>query len=326
VAETFVDPNHFQATCYKATNWTPLGLTAGSGRQARDFYQKHGTPKTLWVKELAKGARLLLADPAPLPASQARAVSPSAGVRSAASFATCTSLHEVFIKLPDPRAKSGRRYKQSQLLSILALGMLSGCRDLKAIVTMGQHLRQEQLRALGGRKRPKTGCLEAPSYNAYYNLIRQMDASAFDRAISEWLTAREGTLPRDLAIDGKVLRGTTDDKGFKLELIALVENRTQRLIAQEATHVLSEAEKDKQEGELTAGRRLLREIPTLEGASVSADALFTVPDIAQTIVQEKGGDYILAVKGNQPTLHEHLQSAFAASHRGAQRPLFGPAT
>lgn len=326
VAETFVDPNYFQATCYKATNWTALGLTAGSGRQARDFYQKHGTPKTLWVKELAKDARRLLADPAPLPADQAHAVRPSAGVRSAAGFATCSSLHELFIRLPDPRAKSGRRYKQSQLLCILALGMLSGCRDLKAIVTLAQHLSQGQLRSLGGRKRRKTGCFEVPSYNAYYNLIRQMDADAFVAAISQWLTARDGILPRDLAIDGKVLRGTTDAKGFKLELIALVENRTQRLVAQEATYVLSEADKDKQEGELTAGRRLLQKIPTLEGATVTADAIYTVADLAQTIVQDKGGDYIFAVKGNQPTLHEHVQSAFAASHSGAQRPLFGQAT
>lgn len=323
VAETFVDPNHFQATCYKATNWIALGLTAGSGRHARDFYQEHGTPKTLWVKELCKDGRRLLADPAPLPAEQAQGIRPNAMRPSAAGFGTCTSLLEVFERLPDPRAKSGRRYKQSQLLSILALGMLSGCRDLKAIVTLGTHLSQGQLRALGGRKRPKTGCYEAPSYNAYYNLIRQMDARAFDSAISQWLNARDGILPRDLAIDGKVLRGTTDAKGFKLELIALVENKNQRLVGQAAAEVLSEADTDKQEGELTAARRLLRETPTLEGATVTADALYTVGDIAHTIVQEKGGDYILAVKGNQPALHKHVQSAFASSHPGAPRPLFG---
>ena len=326
VAESFVDPNYFQATCYKATNWRALGLTAGSGRHARDFYQEHGTPKTLWVKELIKDARLVLADPAPLPAAQAQAVRPTGVVRSCASFASCRSLHDVFVTLPDPRAKSGRRYKQSQLLSILALGMLSGCRDLKAIVIMGQHLSQNQLSALGGRRRRKTGCFEVPSYNAYYNLIGQMDADAFDLAITQWLNAREGILPRDLAIDGKVLRGTTNDKGFKLELIALVENKTQRLVGQEATQVLSEANEDKQEGELTAGRRLLHAVPTLDGATVTADALYTVADLAKTIVQDKGGDYLFALKGDQPTLHEHVQKAFASSHAGAQRPLFGEAT
>jgi len=325
VAETFVDPNLFQATCYKATNWTALGLTAGSGRHARDFYQKHGTPKTLWAKELCKDARRLLADPAALPSEQVQGVRPNAVRPSAASFATCSSLHEVFYRLPDPRAKSGRRYPQALLLSILALGMLSGCRDLKAIVTLGQHLTQGQLRALGGRKRPKTGCYEAPGYNAYYNLIRQMDARAFDAAITEWLNAREGILPRDLAIDGKVLRGTRDAKGFKLELIALVENKTQRLVGQDAAEVLSESDIDKQEGELTAARRLLRELPTLEGAIVTADALHTVGDIAHTIVQDKGGDYILAVKGNQPGLHKHVHDAFASSHPGAPTPLFGKA-
>lgn len=322
VAETFVDPDYAQATCYKATNWQPLGITAGSGRHARDFYVRHDRPKTLWCIELCKGARPLLADPAPLPEECRKGVIAGAVKSTEASFATCLSLMEVFARLPDPRARSGMRYPQKQLLSILALGTLCGCRDLAAIAILGQSLSQLQLRALGGWKRRKTGLYQAPSYNAYYNLIGQMDAQGFDGALCEWLGRHEGILPCDLALDGKVLCATKDAKGFRLALIALIENQTQRPVAQQPMRVVSDDAGDKQEGELTAARRLLEAVPTLEGATVTGDAMFTHADIAQRIVQDKGGDYLLAVKDNQPKLHEHVRQVFGARHAGGASPLF----
>ena len=325
VAETFVDPNQFQATCYKATNWVPLGLTAGSGRQARDFYERHDVPKTLWAKELVPGARRMLADAGPLPEYCRAAVPGRMRGKPCATAETCRSLVEVFAALPDPRARSGMRYPQRQLLAILALGMLCGCPDLQAIVDMGQSLSQEQLKALGGWERKKTRCYEAPSYSAYYNLLGQMDAAAFDAALCQWLNAHQGRLPRDLAIDGKVLRGTKDGNGYKLELIALIENKTQRLVAQQAAAVISAADTHKQEGELTCARRLLAGLPSLEGATVTSDALFSVADMAQTIVQDKGGDYIAAVKDNQPTMRQYIEAAFNANQPGAPTPFFGKA-
>jgi hypothetical protein len=325
VAETFVDPNLFKATCYRATNWEALGLTAGSGRQARDFYEQHDVPKTLWVKELVPGARKILANAAPLPEDCRAAVPERMRGKPCATAETCSSLVEVFAGLSDPRARSGMRYPQRQLLAILALGMLCGCPDLQAIVDMGQNLSQDQLKALGGWQRKKTGCYEVPSYSAYYNLLGQMDAAAFDAALCQWLNARQGRLPRDLAIDGKVLRGTKDDKGHRLELIALIENKTQRLVAQEAAAVISNKDEDKQEGELTCARRLLSGLPSLEGATVTADALFTVADVAQIIVQEKGGDYMAAVKNNQPTIFRYIENTFNAKHPGAPVPFFGKA-
>lgn len=328
IAETFVDPEYAQGTCYKATNWRRLGLTAGSGRHARDFYQHHDRPKALWALELVKDARRMLADPALLPEECRSGVIAHAVKGSAASFATCKSLADVFAQLPEPRARSGMRYPQRQLLSILLLGMLCGCRDLQSIVILSQSLSQEQLRALGGWRRKKTGLYEVPSYNAHYNLIGQMDAEAFDAAMCEWFSRHEGALPSDLALDGKVLRGTKDRSGRRLELIALIENKTQRPVAQQAARVLGEGEAQKQEGELTAARRLLKAVPSLEGATVTADALFTHRDIAQSIVQDKGGDYVSAVKANQPKLHAQVKQSFAAATSGkpgSMPPFFGRA-
>jgi hypothetical protein len=329
IAETFVDPQQAQGTCYAATNWQMLGLTAGSGRHARDFYQRHDQPKTLWCLELVKDARRLLAEPAPLPPECQQGVITSAVKGSAASFATCQSLMEVFAKLPDPRAMIGRRYPQKQLLAILFLGMLCGCQDLQAIVILGQQLSQEQLRGLGGLRRKKTGLYEAPGYKAYYHLIGKMDANAFDAALCEWINAHDGQLPRDLAMDGKVLRGTVDENGRRLALIALIENRTQRPVAQQATRIIVNDEDSKQEGELTAARRLLQQVPALDHAVITGDAMFARSDIAQSIVQDKGGDYLLALKDNNPTLAEEVRERFDASierrEEGHERPFFGVA-
>lgn len=334
IAETFVDPQYAQGTCYKATNWQQLGVTAGSGRHARDFYQKHDRPKTLWCLELVKGARQILADPAPLPAECQKGVITGAVMGTEASAATCKSLMALFEHLPDPRGFGGRRYPQKQLLSILALGMICGCQTLQAIVILGQSLSQMQLRALGGIKRKKTGLYEVPSYNAYYNLIGQMDAVGFDAALCEWLSAHEGSLPRDLALDGKVLCGTADGDGYRLALIALIENQTQRLVAQQPTQVIHGDTGSKQEGELTAARRLLQGVPALDHATITGDAMFTRGDIAQTIVQDKGGDYLLALKDNHPTLAAEVRRRFEKAVQepasgqvdpAQERPFFGKA-
>ena len=168
--------------------------------------------------------------------------------------------------------------------------------------------------------------LSRPQLQTFYNLIGQIDPIAFDAALCQWLNAHEGNLPRDLALDGKVLRGTKDIEGRRLALVALIEKRSQRLVAQQPLRIIQDDKESKQEGELTAARHLLAAVPSLEGATVTGDAMFARTDIAQAIVQEKGGDYLLALKDNNPTLHEQSAQAFESRHPGAALPFFGPAS
>jgi hypothetical protein len=262
----------------------------------------------------------MLADPEPLPPECRQGVLAHLVKGTEAESATCRSLMDVFESIPDPRARSGMRYPQKQLLGILALGMLCGCQDLQSIVILGERLSQRQLEALGGWRRRRTGMFESPGYSAYYNLIGQMDAEAFDGALCRWFEEREGCLPKDLALDGKVLRGTADGEGRRLTLIALVEKHTQRPVAQQAARVLQGDQDSKQEGELTAARRLLENLPGLDNAVVTADAMFARTDIAQSIVMDKGGNYVLALKDNNPTLHAQAKAAFDAVVGGSRRP------
>src|SRR3990172_2407849 len=57
LAETFVDPERYAGTCYKAAGWIELGETAGCGRHGDDYYVAHGQPKRLWLRPLEPEAR-----------------------------------------------------------------------------------------------------------------------------------------------------------------------------------------------------------------------------------------------------------------------------
>ena len=56
VVETFVDPQRFRGTCYKAAGWQQLGPTQGYERDWQDFYTDTQHPKELWVRPLGERA------------------------------------------------------------------------------------------------------------------------------------------------------------------------------------------------------------------------------------------------------------------------------
>ncbi len=164
VAETFVDPQIHRGTCYKASGWTPLGLSAGYGRQREDFYERHERPKQIWVKPLRADALQLLRSPGPLPKAHREALNANDN-----SHAVClkveqmTSLWERFHQIEDFRRKAGRRYRLATVLSMIVLGTLCGKHNLKEIVRLTHHLNQAQLRALRSWKTPKQAVFRPPA-------------------------------------------------------------------------------------------------------------------------------------------------------------------
>ncbi len=76
LAESFVDPNLYRGTAYKVSGRSQLGQTRGWKRSAVDFYQEHGVPKQVWIRELEKNACVKLRA-AELPLAWARALRPA---------------------------------------------------------------------------------------------------------------------------------------------------------------------------------------------------------------------------------------------------------
>ena len=118
-----------------------------------------------------------------------------------------------------------------------------------------------------------------------------------------------------IAIDGKTSRRSHDraeDKG-PLHLVSAFATTSRLVLGQEAV--------EGKANELQAIPVLIDRLAEgggLKGALVSIDAIATNAKIAQTITKA-GGDYLLAVKANQPTLRAETQSAFAAAAAGAQQ-------
>ncbi len=57
LAESFTDPEAYAGTCYKASNWEPVGFSAGYARHRADFYVANERPKRLWLRALDPQAR-----------------------------------------------------------------------------------------------------------------------------------------------------------------------------------------------------------------------------------------------------------------------------
>jgi hypothetical protein len=110
LVESYVDERQYRGTCYRACGFKEVGLTAGYGRSSRDFYQEHGVPKALYVRELRPGAAALLRR-SRLPAGLAEHEENVAGPCPLRA-GELNSLLEVFAQLGDQCRGHGLRQPQ----------------------------------------------------------------------------------------------------------------------------------------------------------------------------------------------------------------------
>ncbi len=284
LAETFVDPQEFQGTAYKVSGWSRLGQTAGWKRSADDFYEKHGRPKQVWVRELEKraGARLR----APVEA----AVAPRCTARAQAMRSLVEHLRA---EVPEFRRRESRAYPLAGLLALIALAMFSGVRrGPQDLADYAATLSQGQLRALRFRCHPGTARVRCPERTTFERVLAAVDAVAVERALLLWQEQVLGPgQDRLVIVDGKEIRHA------KVELVSAVSGSGRWL----GTVAVAGGS-----NEIPAARTLLAKLD-VTGQRVLADALHTQTETAQQILYEGGADYLLTVKGNQPGLVATLE-------------------
>jgi len=292
VVESFVQKS-MHGTCYKASNWQLLGETKGYGRTRDDYYTKHNQPKQLWVKELKPGYRELL---------KGRRLPEWAGSVEKNRVPACAETAEDlcgmvkhFSDIPDWRKRCGD-YPVAGLVALVACATLCkiqrGQRDLAAFAAT---LNDKQMAALGFRRTGRPRQYTAPSETTFFRLLSNLDSRALERALQDWQDKVLGRRAKDdnlLAFDGKKLRSSQG-----LEITSLYAVKSGRWLGSELTESKS--------NEIPAAREILRRAD-LEGCLVVADALHTNAETARLIVQEKGADYLLPVKGNQKQLESNL--------------------
>jgi len=304
LAETFTDPETHAGTCYKAAGWEAVGFSARDQTHRAEVFG-HGSKK-LWVKGLQRHARQELCAPELAPAYRG-GLADHAGERCALKVAQMHSLYELFQRVPDPRARAGRRYPIGAVLTLIALGLLRGAVHVSTIVRTAQKLSQSQRAQLRLRFKKGTRYRPVPGYDVFREVLLRMDVAGLAEALTQWLQSHSGTLPRTLAVDGKTIR---DHLGL---IVSLVDT-------EEGTPVAVAAHPEGKGHELKTTQALLAAPEVnLVGATVTADSLHCQDESAHIITREKGGDYVFQVRDNQPTLHQYAQKQLATAP-----PLFRP--
>lgn len=144
-----------------------------------------------------------------------------------------------------------------------------------------------------------------PSHDRFNAVFAALKPAEFDKCLLSWITAlHEITGGQVVAIDGKTLRRSFDKASGKAALHMVSAWATANRVS------LGQVATDAKSNEITAIPKLL-EILELSGCLVTIDALGCQTQIAQKIVEQKA-DYVLAVKRNQPTLHDGIQTFFNA--------------
>ena len=142
---------------------------------------------------------------------------------------------------------------------------------------------------------------KTPCVATLHRVFKGLDVAAFEAEVGNWL-ANSGVEADDpLSLDGKTLRGVHGQEIPGVHLVSAYASRAGAVLAQVAAPGKGE--------ELAAVKEVLGQVP-LKGRVVVADALLTQRKVCEQIVAG-GGEYLLPVKENQPTLRRDLEVAFS---------------
>jgi predicted transposase YbfD/YdcC len=208
-----------------------------------------------------------------------------------------TSISTYFAELPDPRVERTKEHRLVDLLTIGLCAVICGADGWTDMETFGR-AKEPWLRTFLALP---SGI---PSHDTFGRLFARLDPEAFGRCFVAWVQAvAPETRHHLVAVDGKTLRGSHDRAHGQAPLHLV------SAWAAASGLVLGQVAVDDKSNEITAIPTLLR-LLDLEGCLVTIDAMGCQTAIAAQIV-EQGGDYVLALKDNQPTLHQEVQHTFA---------------
>jgi predicted transposase YbfD/YdcC len=204
-----------------------------------------------------------------------------------------------FSILKDSREPWRVLYPLKEVLLLVVCATIAGCDDFDDIVAWGKH-------HLDFLRRFSEFHHGIPCERWIRALVNRVDPVLFGRCFNGWIAALWPDRHEFIAIDGKTSRRTHDKR------IGLKALHTLSAYATNARLTLAQLGVPEKTNEITAIPEILDELAAnkqLEGALVSIDAMGTQVDIADKIVDHKA-DYVLPLKGNQPTLETDVEDYF----------------
>jgi predicted transposase YbfD/YdcC len=205
-----------------------------------------------------------------------------------------------FRSLKDPRRRHGRRHLLLDIVVIAVCAVTGGADNWEEIAAFGRRHESWFRRYLA----LPSGI---PSHDTLARVLARLDPQVFQRCLRDWLLAFGDVLRcKHIAIDGKTLCGSgRKTRGLgPLHLVSAWASANHLILGQVAV--------DGKSNEITAIPQLLALLET-KGAVITIDAMGCQKAIAAKI-RERRCHYVLAVKDNQPTLHQDIQDSFVRAH------------
>ena len=209
---------------------------------------------------------------------------------------TVASVRKHFGELTDPRRREPI-YPLMDLVVMALCAVICGADDFVAIAKFARTKKEwlsQFLDLTNG----------VPSHDRFNAVFAALSPAEFEKCLLSWVTSlHEITNGQVVAIDGKTLRRSYDKASSKSAIHMVSAWATLNHIS------LGQVVTDEKSNEITAIPKLLKMIE-IQGALVTIDAMGCQTEIAKTIV-DAGADYCLAVKRNQPTLHDGIDAFFS---------------
>jgi len=200
---------------------------------------------------------------------------------------------DFFTDLEDPRIDRKKLYPMSEILFTTLCAVISGAEGWLDVENFGK----AKIDFLKQHLAYKNGM---PSDDTFRRFFRSIDPKKFQNNFVKWVDSMSFPRGEVISIDGKASRRTHDKDQKSLHLISA--------FASEARLVLGQKKVDGKTNEITEMPGLLNWLD-LKRSVVTIDAMGCQKEIAAQII-EQGGDYVLALKGNQSKLHDEIVNYF----------------
>lgn len=199
---------------------------------------------------------------------------------------------EHFEHLTDPRIDRTKRHKLVDIIFIAISAAICGADNWKKVEVFAQSKKQWLQTVL---VLPNG----IPSHVTFWRVFRRINPEEFQQCFVDWIRAAFDAVDGEvIAIDGKTMRGSGHSPLHIVSAWSSAHNIT-----------LAQLKVGKKSNEIAAVPQLLKMV-NIAGAVVTADAMSCQKKIANQIVVG-GGDYVLALKGNQSTTHDEIHNYFS---------------
>lgn len=205
------------------------------------------------------------------------------------------SFTRYFAELPDPRVNRTKKHALSDILGVTLCAVLCGADSFEEIERFGES-------RLDWLKKFFPLSNGVPSHDTFNRVLAALDPKVFAACLGRWMAdlgTAAGLVP--IAVDGKAVRSAPGDTfSGCLHLVSAWATENGLVLGQEAVADGSH--------EIAAVPELLK-VLDLKGALVTLDAAGCQKATLKQI-RDQGGDYLVAVKGNQPALQAAVHAAF----------------